>query len=135
MDSIRLEKVKNNRNRQAIAEEEAKIKNTEEKIVLKEEAKIKNTERLEAVAGKESDIEGAAERSVQRESTQSEEFNEKGIKTEVAEKKKTVRLLENPLPLPRKHVKKEMMYGFEPSQDQMHYDLNNYDVNDDYDLK
>ena len=41
----------------------------------------------------------------------------------------------NPLPLPKKHRKKEMDYGFEPPKELMHYDLNNYNVNDDYDLK
>lgn len=46
-----------------------------------------------------------------------------------------VKLLDNPLPLPKKHVKKEMNYAFEPKPSQMHYDLNNYNVNDDYDLK
>lgn len=48
---------------------------------------------------------------------------------------KPVKLLENPLPLPKKHVKKEMNYAFEPTPDQMHYDLNNYRLDDDYDLK
>ena len=28
-----------------------------------------------------------------------------------------------------------MNYAFEPTPDQMHYDLNNYSVDDDYDLK
>lgn len=40
----------------------------------------------------------------------------------------------NPLPLPKKHVKKEMDYAFEPEKEQMHYDLNNYRVEDDYDI-
>ena len=48
---------------------------------------------------------------------------------------KTIKLIDNPLPLPKKHVKKEMNYAFEPTKDQMHYDLNNYSVDDDYDLK
>lgn len=51
------------------------------------------------------------------------------------ELQKPVKLLENPLPLPKKYVKKEMDYAFEPTPEQMHYDLNNYNVNDDYDLK
>lgn len=49
--------------------------------------------------------------------------------------KSKVQLLHNPLPGPRKHVKKVMDYAFEPTVDKMHYDLNNYNVNDDYDLK
>ena len=39
--------------------------------------------------------------------------------------------MENPLEVP----KKEMDYGFEPSKELMHYDLNNYRLDDDYDLK
>lgn len=46
-----------------------------------------------------------------------------------------VRLLKNPLPLPKKHVKKELNYAFDPTAEQMHYDLNNYRLDDDYDLK
>ena len=53
----------------------------------------------------------------------------------VIEDSKPIKFIENPLPLPKKHVKKEMNYAFEPTPDQMHYDLNNYDVDDDYDLK
>ena len=48
---------------------------------------------------------------------------------------KTIKFIENPLPLPKKHVKKEMNYAFEPTSDQMHYDYNNYTLDDDYDLK
>ena len=39
--------------------------------------------------------------------------------------------IENPLEVP----KKEMDYGFEPPKELMHYDLNNYRLDDDYDLK
>ncbi len=41
----------------------------------------------------------------------------------------------NPLPLPKKHIKKEMNYAFEPPKELMHYDFNNYRAEDDYDLK
>ena len=58
--------------------------------------------------------------------------NENGQEDKQEEK---IKLLHNPLPLPKKHVKKEMKYAFEPTKEQMYYDLNNYDVNDDYDLK
>ncbi|MBQ9990805.1 MAG: hypothetical protein IJP31_07675 [Lachnospiraceae bacterium] len=51
------------------------------------------------------------------------------------ETKPAIKLIPNPLPLPKKHVKKEMDYAFEPPKERMHYDLNNYNVNDDYDLK
>ena len=53
----------------------------------------------------------------------------------VEENTKPIKFIENPLPLPKKHVKKEMKYAFEPTPDQMHYDLNNYRIDDDYDLK
>lgn len=49
--------------------------------------------------------------------------------------KKQINYIPNPLPLPKKHVKKEMTYAFEPSPDMMHYDYNNYRFDDDYDLK
>ena len=55
--------------------------------------------------------------------------------TEAPVVSKPIKFIENPLPLPKKHVKKEMNYAFEPTPDQMHYDLNNYSVDDDYDLK
>ena len=48
---------------------------------------------------------------------------------------KPINFIPNPLPLPKKHVKKEMNYAFEPSSDMMHYDYNNYMFDDDYDLK
>ena len=48
---------------------------------------------------------------------------------------KPINFIPNPLPLPKKHVKKEMNYAFEPSADMMHYDYNNYRFDDDYDLK
>ena len=44
------------------------------------------------------------------------------------------RLLDNPLPVPKRHVRKEMDYAFDPPPDQMEYDLKNYDMKDDYDL-
>lgn len=41
----------------------------------------------------------------------------------------------NPLPLPKKHVHKEMDYGIEIDESQMHYDLEQIPDDDDYDLK
>lgn len=66
--------------------------------------------------------------------TEMTETDEKKSKDAENEKPK-IKFIENPLPLPKKHVKKEMTYAFEPGDDQMHYDLNNYRVDDDYDLK
>lgn len=42
--------------------------------------------------------------------------------------------LANPLPVPKRHAKKEMNYGFEPAPDQMFYDIP-VDENDDFELK
>ncbi|MDR0948158.1 MAG: hypothetical protein LBM69_01415 [Lachnospiraceae bacterium] len=44
-----------------------------------------------------------------------------------------VELLENPLPVPKKHIRKKMDYGFEPSQDLLKFDLPIPDY-DDFDL-
>ena len=42
--------------------------------------------------------------------------------------------LDNPLPVPKRHVKKEMNYGFEPDPDKLFYDIPVSDE-DDFDLK
>lgn len=47
--------------------------------------------------------------------------------------KKPVRYIENPLPGPKPHVKKQMGYDYEIPQDKMHFDIENpsrnyYDV-------
>lgn len=47
--------------------------------------------------------------------------------------KKPGEYLDNPLPVPRRHVKKEMGYGFEPEADQMFYDIPVSDQ-DDFDI-
>lgn len=41
--------------------------------------------------------------------------------------------LDNPLPVPKRHVKKELDYGFEPSPEQMCYDIAVSDE-DDFDI-
>ena len=45
-----------------------------------------------------------------------------------------INYIENPLPLPKKHEKKEMDYGFEPEEDKMHFDLEITDDNAFYDV-
>jgi len=95
----------------------AEVSVQEEKISLEEpQMKIEQEQKIESVIKTEPQIENKEETSTEPEKTK-------------------VKLLDNPLPLPKKHVKKEMNYAFEPSADQMHYDLNNYRVDDDYDLK
>lgn len=99
-------------------EEEIKkseIKKSEIKKSEIEKMEIKESE-LKAVTGQENS------RSVQEQLPQ-----------ETAEEKKTVKYIENPLPLPKRHVKKEMDYGFEPDCDLMKYDVM-VEENDDFDL-
>lgn len=52
------------------------------------------------------------------------------IKTEI----KKPKFLDNPLPGPKKHVKKSITYAFEPSNDQMRYDID-ISPDDDFDIK
>lgn len=63
-----------------------------------------------------------------REETQEE------IKEEIQEAGGKVRLIENPLPLPRKHVKKTMDYKIDITEEQMKYDVE-VKENDDFDLQ
>lgn len=93
----------------------AEIKKSEIKKSEIEKMEIKESE-LKAVTGQENS------RSVQEQLPQ-----------ETAEEKKTVKYIENPLPLPKRHVKKEMDYGFEPDCDLMKYDVM-VEENDDFDL-
>lgn len=46
----------------------------------------------------------------------------------------SVNFIENPLPLPKKHVKKSLDYAFQPDFEDMDYDIK-VSENDDYDLK
>lgn len=97
------------------SETEEEIKKAEIKKSEIEKMEIKESE-LKAVTGQENS------RSVQEQLPQ-----------ETAEEKKTVKYIENPLPLPKRHVKKEMDYGFEPDCDLMKYDVM-VEENDDFDL-
>ena len=45
-----------------------------------------------------------------------------------------VKLIDNPLPLPKRHVKKTMGYQREVPPEEMHYDIE-VEENDDFDLK
>ena len=47
---------------------------------------------------------------------------------------KKVEYIENPLPVPKKHIRKTMDYAFIPNESQMKYDIQVSD-NDDFDLK
>ncbi len=62
---------------------------------------------------------------------------EKEIKAEETKEEETtsapVQFIENPLPLPKKHVRKEMDYQYEVPQDKMNYDVA-VDDTDDFDI-
>ena len=45
-----------------------------------------------------------------------------------------IKFIENPLPLPKKHIKKTMDYRFEPEPEFMKYDIE-VKESDDFDLK
>lgn len=55
-------------------------------------------------------------------------------KEEMREAGRKVKFIENPLPLPRKHVKKTMDYKIEVAQEQMKYDREVRE-DDDFDLQ
>ena len=55
-------------------------------------------------------------------------------KTIVNDKGETITLLANPLPLPKKHVKKTLDYDFEVPENQMFYDREGFDF-EDYDIR
>ena len=53
--------------------------------------------------------------------------------TETKEQK--IELIENPLPLPKKHEKKQMDYAFEPDEAEMHYDIELTEENAKFDIE
>lgn len=53
---------------------------------------------------------------------------------EQQEAPKAIQYIVNPLPVPKKHVKKEMDYAFIPEDTQMHYDLTEQKGNDDFEI-
>lgn len=65
-------------------------------------------------------------------SPQTEDTMEQEEKT--PQEKKKPRFIENPLPGPKKHVRKNMDYAFTPDKAKMYYDVSVSD-SDDYDLK
>ena len=68
--------------------------------------------------------------------TQMEEIHIENLENNDTEnsEKKSVQFIENPLPLPKKHVKKVMDYKFEPEEHLMKYDIEVSD-DDDFDLQ
>lgn len=56
------------------------------------------------------------------------------MKTVQSEKTETVKLIENPLPLPKKHERREMDYQYQVTEDKMKFDVEVSD-GDDFDIK
>ena len=57
----------------------------------------------------------------------------KGVNEELQEEKPKVKLLDNPLPLPRKHVKRVMTYAKDVEGDEMEFDFS-VEESDDFDI-
>lgn len=75
----------------------------------------------------------AAHEQVAQESNQAiEEIHKEPAAQELQAAPRKVQLIENPLPLPKKHEKKVMDYAFIPDESMMQYDIE-VDDNDDYD--
>lgn len=58
---------------------------------------------------------------------------QKELQKEPMHESKTVNYIPNPLPVPKRHVKKNMEFSFEPSQEEMKFDIE-VSENDDFDL-
>lgn len=112
--------------------ETEKIKVKKSKIEKSEETIVETGNKAESPAADVWDKESAAET---EEITVQESFRstQEQLPQEMTEEKKTVKYIENPLPVPKRHVKKEMDYGFEPDSDLMKYDVM-VEESDDFDL-
>ncbi len=109
-----------------VSEEEAP---TEAETVSEEEAPT------EAEAVSEEDVPMEAETVSEEEtSTEAESVTELVSVTDAEDSKPEVQLIENPLPLPKKHEKKVLDYAFQPDFEDMDYDVRVSDK-DDYDIK
>ena len=91
----------------------------------------------------EEDAEAVIEQNVKAESVTETEPVEKQIAEErltelvnepIKKPEESIAFIENPLPLPKKHVKKNLDYAFQPDFEDMDYDIRVSDK-DDYDLK
>jgi len=61
-------------------------------------------------------------------------LTQKAPETSPSPQKPKVELIENPLPLPKKHERRTLEYGFEPRPEQMHYDVELTSRNCFYDI-
>lgn len=105
------------------------MKRKKKKGEMQEEAEAQKevTEERQKKAQTEVKAQGEAQKEAQAEVREEAQQEDQGT----GEK---VRLIENPLPLPRKHVKKAMDYKIDVSEEQMKYDRE-VPENDDFDLQ
>lgn len=110
--------------------------------VIRRRAGLEETADEELDSGNESDDEDESKRACfgagedEQEMIQEEGFNvvfEDDQNQNGMRKPKPGEYLDNPLPVPKRHVKKEMDYGFDPEPDQMFFEIPVSDE-DDFDL-
>ena len=115
---------------QAVAKKAAKPAEAEQQVTKAKERRIEEKQQDKAeerrIEEKQQDKAGEVQKKTADPIEKKEEKEEKEARPKP---------IPNPLPLPKKRIRKEMDYAFEPPKELMHYDLNNYNVNDDYDLK
>lgn len=61
------------------------------------------------------------------------EIAEKAREAETPEQPKAIKYIENPLPLPKKHVKRELDYQYQVPEDKMKFDVE-IPYGDDFDI-
>lgn len=107
---------------------------TREEVSLKEVETSRGNKFIDEVSMNEA----SSEESAMGEVTENEmkQFAEEAVETSIdkpAVPKTTI--IEPPLPMPKKHVKKEMSYAFDPKFDMMHYDMDDMTGIDFYDIE
>lgn len=88
----------------------------------------KKTEEIKAAVSEEEDLDVSMSAAESSEESASEPADS------VEAPKEKPRFIENPLPLPKKHVKREMDYDYHVSQEDMHYDIEVAE-DDDFDIR
>jgi hypothetical protein len=100
------------------------VKETSINVQAQEAEAVKEQDNSEKIqAGEAKETEKASE------NTKAEEVKEEKEVKEVKE----VKLFDNPLPVPKPHVRKEISYSFEPDESMMKFDLD-INENDDFDI-
>lgn len=82
----------------------------------------------------ERDLEGGEDEMAEQNERMDEMSKQEAAKGQKALEPAPGTWLDNPLPVPKRHVKREMGYGFEPDPDQMFFDIPVSDL-DDFDIE